>query len=141
MEGVPVLGTVLSPPLSTFSQGMSSLVVALQHFVHFVDVSSIVVATIVVVVPVGYYLWKWFPWRFSFVREATAGKKLLPGENCAELFALRAIANSPMRDLAKITNDPMGAWMDGDEEIIRKLAQLELRRDGLTLPKKRTDLR
>jgi len=137
MENVPGLGNFLSPPLSSFSSGMSSLVVTLQQFVRFVDVSSIVVATIVAVIPIVYYLWKWIPWRFFFVREATAGKKLLPAEDSAELFALRAIANAPMRDLVKITKDPMGAWKSGDMEIIRKLASLELREDGLTLPKQR----
>jgi len=136
MEGVPVLGTVLSPPLNAFSSGLGSLVVTLQHYVRFVDVTSIVVATIVAVVPIAYYLWKWLPWRFSFVREATAGKKLLPADASAELFALRAMAHAPMRDLARITDDPMGAWKSGDEDVIRKLADLELRQDGLRLPKK-----
>ena len=136
MDGVPVLGTVLSPPLNAFSSGLGSLVVALQQYVRFVDVSSIVVATIVAVVPIVYYLWKWLPWRFSFVREATAGKKLLPADASAEMFALRAIVHAPMRDLARITNDPMGAWKRGDEDVIRKLADLELHRDGLKLPKK-----
>ena len=136
MDGVPILGAVLSPPLNAFSDGLGSLVVTLQHYVRFVDVSSIVVATVVVVVPVAYYLWKWLPWRFTFVREATAGKKLLPAEASAELFALRAIAHAPMRELARITDDPMGAWRRGDEAVIRKLADLELRRDGLRLPKK-----
>ena len=140
MENTPILGDFLSPPLGSFSQGMGSLVITLQQLVRFVDVASIVIATIVVVVPIVYYLWKWLPWRFTFVREATAGKKLLPAEDAAELFALRAIANAPMRDLVKITKDPMGAWKSGDMDIIRQLANLELREDGLRLTKKSVNL-
>ena len=92
-DNTPILGDFLSPPLGSFSQGMSSLGVTLQQLVRFVDVAS-------------------------------------------ELFALRAIANAPIRDLVKITKDPMGAWKSGDMDIIRKLANLELREDGLSLTKK-----
>jgi len=134
VQPVPFVGDFLAPPLSSFAQAMTSLVGTLQQFIRFVDISSIVFATIVFVVPFIYYVWKWFPWRFAFIREATAGKKLLPAQASAELFALRAIAHAPMRDLAKITTDPMGAWLDGDTATIRKLAALELARDGLKMP-------
>ena len=135
VESTPLIGDLLSSLLRTIEQAVNGLGVSLQQFVRVVDIASIVIATIVFVVPFVYYMWKWAPWRWSFIREATAGKKLLSSEDCAELFALRAIVNAPMRELAKITTDPMGAWKDGDMAVIRKLAALELRRDGLTLPK------
>jgi len=138
VESTPLIGDFLSSLLSTIEQGVSGFGLSLEQFVRLIGVASIVVATIIVAIPVAYYLWKWLPWRWTFVREATAGKKLLPADDCAELFALRAIANAPMHDLVKITADPMGAWKRKDERIIRQLANLELNRDGLVLPKQIT---
>jgi hypothetical protein len=51
-----------------------------------------------------------------------------------DLFALRAMAAQPLYVLAEISDDPVTAWRSGDREVINKLAELELRRDGLRLP-------
>ncbi|MDR2931046.1 MAG: hypothetical protein LBV06_09125 [Propionibacteriaceae bacterium] len=134
IRDVPLVGSVLSPALGTFGLSVTGLVVAIQQYIDMVKVASIVVAVIVAVIPIGVYLWKWLPWRFAFVREAAAGRKLLPADASAELFALRAIAHAPMRDLVQISVDPLGAWRRGEMETIRRLANLELARDGLKLP-------
>ncbi|NNH54440.1 hypothetical protein HLB15_19615, partial [Promicromonospora citrea] len=47
------------------------------------------------------------------------------------LLALRALANQPLRALARVTDDPVAAWRSGDEDTIRALADLELRSLGL----------
>jgi hypothetical protein len=44
------------------------------------------------------------------------------------------MANQPMHRLAKISDDPVGAWRDGDTEVITRLADLELRSTGLRAP-------
>jgi hypothetical protein len=64
---------------------------------------------------------------------AEAGR-YLDSEADLRLFALRAMANQPMHKLAKISDDPVSAWSDGDEETIGKLAELELRSRGLRMP-------
>jgi hypothetical protein len=51
-----------------------------------------------------------------------------------DLFALRAMATQPMHVLAAISPDPVGAWRAGDRSVIDRLAEVELRRSGLTLP-------
>ena len=141
VHDVPVVGSLLEPPLDSFGSTMASLVAATMTFIHFVQITAVVLGIIVVAVPVVLYLWKWLPWRFAFVREATAGKRLIPADASPEFFALRAIAGAPMRDLARITPDPMGAWNRGDPEVIRRLANLELRRTGLKLPRPRTGVK
>jgi len=137
LHGIPVLGDVLN----SFGTALNGLAVTAQQFVSFINISSIVVATLVFAIAFGLYLWKWVPWRFQFVREATAGRKLLPADAADRLFALRAMANAPMHELVKITRDPMGAWQRGDEAVIRKLADLELARDGLKLPRQKPNPR
>jgi hypothetical protein len=40
-----------------------------------------------------------------------------------------------MHKLAKISDDPVAAWREGDSAIIAQLADLELRATGLRAPK------
>jgi hypothetical protein len=40
-----------------------------------------------------------------------------------------------MHRLAKISDDPVGAWREGDTTVIAQLADLELRSTGLKGPK------
>ncbi len=51
-----------------------------------------------------------------------------------DLFALRALAHQPLHVLARITDDPAGAWRRGDRAVTDRLAELELRANGLRLP-------
>ena len=51
-----------------------------------------------------------------------------------DLFALRALSHQPLHVLAKISDDPAGAWREGDRSVIARLADLELRDCGLAAP-------
>jgi hypothetical protein len=44
------------------------------------------------------------------------------------------MANQPMHRLARISADPVRAWREGDAEVVRALALLELRDAGLRPP-------
>jgi hypothetical protein len=44
------------------------------------------------------------------------------------------MANQPMPRLAKVSDDPAGAWRRGDLDVIHALALLELRDSGLRPP-------
>nr|MBA2464268.1 hypothetical protein [Nocardioidaceae bacterium] len=52
-----------------------------------------------------------------------------------DLFALRAMAHQPLHRLARISEDPAGAWRARDTDVVRALAELELRDAGLTPPR------
>ena len=51
-----------------------------------------------------------------------------------DLFALRALSRQPMHRLARISDDPAGAWRRRDPAVVRRLAELELRTVGLKPP-------
>ncbi len=131
---VPVVGGLLSPAFDTLGLSVAGLLITIHQYIQMVEVAAVVVAVILGVLAVGLYIRKWLPWRWTFVRESTAGRKLLPANASVELFALRAMASAPMSELVKITPDPMGAWKRGDVAIIQRLANLELANDGLQLP-------
>ena len=91
---------------------------------------GLVVAAIPILVVVVVYL----PARWRFVREATAGQRFVGSGQDLDLFALRAMAHQPLHRLARISADPAGAWRTRDADVVRALAELELRDAGLTPP-------
>jgi len=85
-------------------------------------------------IPVLVALAVYLPLRWRFVREATAGARFVDGSEDLDLFALRAMARQPLHKLARISDDPTGAWRRGDPEVVGALAALELRDSGLAPP-------
>ena len=74
------------------------------------------------------------PRRVRFVRRATAGARFVDAGEDLDLFALRALAHQPMHVLAKVSDDPAGAWRRGDRQVTDRLAEIELRAVGLRMP-------
>lgn len=102
----------------------TSQVQAVQHLAFWLGVC---VAAIPIVVLLVVYL----PGRWRFVRQATAARRFVDSSADLALFALRAMANQPMHRLARVTDDPVSAWRDGDPDVVRALAALELEDAGL----------
>ena len=71
------------------------------------------------------------PARWRFAREATAGRRFIDASADLDLFALRALARQPMHVLARVHDDPAGAWRARDPGVVAALADLELRACGL----------
>ena len=133
VKDVPLVGRALETPLDTLSSTLTGLGESTAQLISMVATVALVLFIVILAIPIIVYVYQWLPWRFTFIREASAGKKLMPAEASAELYALRAMAHAPTHELAKISSDPMGAWKRGEVETIRALANLELRRDGLKL--------
>jgi hypothetical protein len=83
---------------------------------------------VVVAVPVVALLLVWLPRRVAWAREAGAASRLRRDGADLELFAIRAVANRPLRELRRVTPDPVGALRSGDHAA---LAELELGALGL----------
>jgi hypothetical protein len=90
---------------------------------------------VVAAVPIVALLLTWLPRRVAWAREAGAASRLRLGGADLELFALRAVANRPLRELHRVTPDPAGALRAGEFEA---LADLELRALGLRAAPRRT---
>ena len=75
----------------------------------------------------------YLPLRYRFIRQATAGRRFVRSTDDLDLFALRAMARQPLHRLARISEDPVGAWRRGDPRVVRDLAALELRDSGLSM--------
>jgi hypothetical protein len=132
--GLPVVGNDVRQPLDAAGRAAGTLVRAGQEQQQAVQRLALVLALVVAVLPILAALVLWGVPRIAFVRRARAAQRFVDADADLDLFALRAMANQPMHVLARISDDPAGAWRRGDAPVIRALATLELRAVGLRPP-------
>lgn len=132
--GLPLVGDQLSAPLRDASAAAGTLVRAGQDQQDAVAQLALVLGLVIAVVPALLAIALWVPGRVRFVRRATAAQRFVDADADLDLFAVRAMAHQPLHVLARISDDPAGAWRAGDRTVIRALASLELRSAGLRPP-------
>jgi hypothetical protein len=133
-EDVPVVGDELSAPFGALADAGGSVSGAGQAAQDAVGTLATVLAVVLVVLPVGWLLLRWLPWRLGWAREAGAARRLLTGTPDLELLAVRALATAPLPRLAALPPGTGAAWHAGDPAAVRALAGVELDRLGLRLP-------
>ena len=125
---IPVVGGELQGPfgrLAGVGQTLADAGATQQQVVHQL---ALWLGVLVAAVPIVALLLAWLPRRVAWAREAGAAGRLRLAGADIELFALRAVANRPLRQLHRVTPDPAGALRAGEYEA---LADLELRALGL----------
>jgi hypothetical protein len=131
---VPVVGDELAAPFEALADAGDSVAGAGVAAQDAVGTLATVLAVVLVVLPVGWLLLRWLPWRLAYAREAGAAARLLSGSPDLELLAARALATAPLSRLAALPAGAGAAWRSGDPAAVRALAALELSRLGLRLP-------
>jgi hypothetical protein len=132
---VPGLGEQLRRPFDAASGSLGDLVASANHTADAVHQIAALLGWMVFLIPVSLMVAFWLPRRIRFYRLAKAAQGFVDDEADLDLFALRAMATQPMHVLAGITPDPVGAWRAGDRAVINRLAEVELRRTGLVMPR------
>ncbi|MGY1714907.1 hypothetical protein ACI78R_10645 [Geodermatophilus sp. SYSU D01106] len=134
-QDVPVVGDELSSPFDALGDAAGSVRGAGQAAQDAVGTLAFVLAVVLVVLPVGWALLRWLPWRLGWIREATAVTRLAGGRHPdLHLLAARAVATAPLPRLAALPPGTGEAWRAGDPAAVRALAALEAGRLGLRLP-------
>jgi hypothetical protein len=133
-EDVPLVGDDLSRPFEALADASGSVSGAGQSAQDAVATLASVLSVVLVILPVGWLLLRWLPWRLRHVREAGAARRLIAGTPDLELLAARALATAPLPVLAALPAGTGAAWHAGDPAAVRALAAVELRRLGLRLP-------
>jgi hypothetical protein len=131
---VPAVGDQLRAPVDGAASAAGKLAQAGRDQAEAVEQLAYVLAGVTIGLPVLFALLIWLPRRIRFSRRAAAAQKFIDSAADLDLFALRAMANQPMHRLARISDDPVAAWRNGDTEVITRLADLELRSTGLKAP-------
>ena len=134
VSGLPLVGEEVRSPFDGAGGAAEGIAGAGRDQVAAVESLAHWLGLTVALVPILLVLLLWLPRRVRFVRRATAGRRLLDSRADLDLFALRAMAHQPLHVLARVHDDPAGAWRRGDPGVVDALARLELRAVGLRPP-------
>ena len=127
----PLVGDELAVPFDKAAEASDGIASAGRDTVSAVERLALLLGLSVALIPILIAAVIHLPRRWRFVREATAGARFIDASEDLDLFALRALANQPMRVLAKVSDDPAGAWRARDPDVVGRLAALELADVGL----------
>jgi hypothetical protein len=128
VDNLPGIGDGLRAPFDAVADGGRGLQRAGQAQQDVVHRAALVLGWAVGLIPAVVLLLVWLPGRVRWVRDATVVARLRAADsgNLA-VFALRAVARRPLRDLRRATADPGADLARGDYAA---LAALELRALG-----------
>ena len=134
LRDVPVVGDGVAEPFDQMSSASEALAAAGRDQVTAVHRLAWMLGISIAAIPILTVAAFWAPVRWRFAREATAGSRFIDAAEDLDLFALRALARQPMHVLARVSDDPAGAWRGRDADVVNALAALELRDCGLKVP-------
>ncbi|MGY1725099.1 hypothetical protein [Blastococcus sp. SYSU DS0533] len=140
-EGVPLVGDELAAPFDALSGAGGSVSGAGQSAQDAVDTLATILGVVLVLLPVGWMLLRWLPWRLRYARDAGAATRLAGSGAGLDVLAVRAAATAPLNRLAELPGGTSAAWWAGDPAATEQLARLELHRLGLRPPGDRPPLR
>jgi hypothetical protein len=127
--GVPLVGDDLARALGAGTGAGSSLAAAGREQVETVSSVALGAAVGIIVLAAVPVVLLWLTLRVRYARATAAVRAADP-----DLLALRAMAHRPVRRLMAVSNDPAAAWRRADHDVVRGLAELELRSLGLRSP-------
>jgi hypothetical protein len=138
LDDIPLVGSDVASPFDRAAEASDSLAAAGAGTVRAVERLAFWLGLSTALVPILVVALLYLPRRWRFVRNATAGARFVDATEDLDLFALRALSRQPMHVLARISDDPAGAWRRRDPDVVHRLASLELRDAGLAPPRAAT---
>ncbi|GAA4409543.1 hypothetical protein GCM10023168_28380 [Fodinibacter luteus] len=133
-DDLPLLQDRVATPFRAAAGVGSEIEQAGADLVSAVEQVSLLLALTTALIPILIVGLFWLVLRVRFARRAGAAQRFIDAAPDLDLFALRAMANQPMPRLARVSDDPAGAWRRGESDVIHALALLELRESGLRPP-------
>jgi hypothetical protein len=134
LRDLPIVGDNVATPFDKASDASDAIADAGRQQVAAVEKLAFWLGLAIAAIPILVVAIFYVPLRVRFTRRATAGARFIDAAEDLDLFALRALARQPMHVLARVSDDPAGAWRAKDPEIVRELARIELRSNGLRIP-------
>lgn len=131
---LPLVGDSIAAPFDSAAAAAGQLAEAGRAEVAAVERLAFWLRLAIALTPILGVAAFYVPLRWRFIRRATAGARFVDSGEDLDLFALRALAGQPLHVLARISDDPAGAWRTRDPHVVRALAELELRSHGLRPP-------
>lgn len=134
LDDVPLVGEEVASPFERAAGASDELAAAGRSSVRVVERLALLLGLSIALVPALGAALLHLPRRWRFARNATAGARFVDSGDDLDLFALRALSHQPLHVLVRISDDPAGAWRRREPDVVRRLAELELRDAGLRPP-------
>lgn len=135
VDDLPVVGDRLRAPFDAVAGAGTAVADAGVAQQEAVATLATVLGVVVALVPIVLVLARYLPPRLAWMRQAAAAEHLLAGSGGdLRLFALRALAARPLPQLLAVSADPSGDFDRDDPDVVRALADLELRSLGIASP-------
>lgn len=136
VDDLPLLDDRLAEPLRDISGVGTDIAAAGTDLVGAAERIALVAGLTTGLLPIVLVGGVWLAVRLRWVRRATAAARFVDAREDLDLLALRAMARQPFPALARLSEDPAGAWRRGDRSVITALAELELADIGLRPPRR-----
>lgn len=133
LGGVPLIGPGIRLPFDGASAAGGTLEEAGQAQQEAVLQLATTLGIGTAALPILMILIVWLVPRILFVRRAGRAKAVVTADAGLDLLALRALTTQKLSAITKIDADALGAWRRGEPDVVRRLAQLELRSSGVRL--------
>lgn len=133
-DNIPLIGDELREPLTAASEAALDIAGAGHSLDNTASWLAWVLAIAVAATPILAVAMPWLFLRIRFFRRKWSALTLASTPAGEQLLAMRALANRPLRKLAAVSMDPVGAWRREDVIAIRGLAALELHAAGIRPP-------
>ena len=133
LSGIWLIGDGIKAPFDAASDAGSTLEQAGQAQQVAVQQLATGLGIGIAVLPILTILVFWLVPRIRFVRRAATATAMLKQGASIDLLALRALANQRVSALSAVDPDVAGAWRRSDPDVLRTLANLELRSSGVRL--------
>lgn len=133
LGGIPLIGPGIRVPFDGASDAGGLLEAAGQAQQDGVLALALTLGIGSAALPVLTILLIWLVPRVLFIRRASRAAHVVRAPAGMDLLALRALTSQRLSAIAKIDADALGAWRRGEPEVVRRLAQLELRSSGVRL--------
>ena len=131
LGSVPVIGDGIRVPFDGASGAGAALEQAGQSQQDAVNQLATGLGIGIAVLPILMILVLWLVPRIRFARTASRARAIITSGAGIDLLALRALATQKISALTAIDDDAMAAWRRGDDDVMKALAQLELKSSGV----------
>jgi hypothetical protein len=129
-----VAGADLRRPFDSATTSMDQVILAGQDQVNSIEQLAFAGGLLVLAIPVSLVLVLWIPARLQFINRSRTLRGLVDSHADIELLGLRALSTQPIRQLARISPNPVGDLRSGNWPVVVALAELELGSVGLSVP-------
>lgn len=134
LGGVPIIGGGITAPFRAAGGAAGTLADAGASWGRGIERLATLVGWTTALLVLLVVLLGWVRPRVVAATRRGVLARLVRREPDLELLALRALANRPAGVVARVHPHVVDAWRRGDPEVVRRLAELELKAAGVRIP-------